>query len=52
MGKKKYKNLKSGVKRTATDLKSGPPNLSKQTGEDHDFGGLPKIDLKKNLGCG
>ncbi|MEO5602252.1 MAG: hypothetical protein ABIR06_15130 [Cyclobacteriaceae bacterium] len=52
MGKKKSKNRKSGVKRTVTDVKSGQANLSKQKGEDLDFGGLPNIDLKKNLGCG
>ncbi len=52
MGKKKSKNLKTGVKRTATDVKSGQANQSKQKGEDHDFGGLPNINFKKNLGCG
>jgi hypothetical protein len=42
--------------RTKRDQKSGFQETRSATGEDDkkpfDFGGLPRRDLKKNLGCG
>ena len=43
--KKKVKKVKKGDEET--------PKLPKEVVENKfDFGGLPKKDLKKNLGCG
>lgn len=53
MGKKKSKKVKSGGKPSGEKLKE-PVHVIVQTEteEKFNFGGLPDINFKKNLGCG
>jgi len=39
-------------KRTDKEPKPTPPVPVEKGDDSQDFGGLPKMDLKKNLGCG
>jgi len=40
------------TKKIAKPEKSQKPEIKNDEDERFDFGGLPKMNLKKNLGCG
>jgi len=46
VGKKSKKTKRDKTKPASTET------IKEQEADKFDFGGLPKIDLKKNLGCG
>ena len=49
MAKKRRKTLKRGEKKPGEKpINISPPENDKP----HDFGGLPALDFKKNMGCG
>lgn len=53
MGRKKTKKVKATGRIPTPVPRPAEQDLAPpQTPDDMDFGGLPKIDLKKNLGCG
>jgi hypothetical protein len=51
MAKKKAKKLKSAGTPSTEKLKA-PAQAQTEAEEKFNYGGLPNIDLKKNLGCG
>jgi hypothetical protein len=52
MGKKKSKKVKSCGSSGEKSKPPVQPLTSADTEEKFNFGGLPDIDFKKNLGCG
>jgi hypothetical protein len=58
MKKKRKKGLKGEVLNPRERIVKTEPELTQPTandsvgGDSFDFGGLPRRDLKKNLGCG
>ena len=53
MGRRKSKKVKAAGRIRTPDPRTADQDLPESgQPESVDFGGLPKIDLKKNLGCG
>jgi hypothetical protein len=48
MAKRKHRNEKAKEEKESDKTRSKPPPRE----QPNDFGGLPDIDFKKNLGCG
>ena len=51
-GKRKSRKNKTGVGPGPERAKDAPVSFGVQSENKTDYGGLPELDLKKNLGCG